>query len=273
MEVISLLLVVTVLRFIYINDWFYVYKSDFEQKVEAKNFQQEIQIQKVDGTYIFLNNNFANNLEISSILIGDKECLNSPKTINKGIAQIDIGGCTENLGTLLYNVKIISDSGILVESEVIRNPVQGSFILTYVNGFCDFSSGYIKILGLSGFDNAHVEPANYNNYTYNLCARHLNYDPLGTSNSGNFQRLLSLTDVTNSAVWINKTLINQTPAQWYDISISSSNGGVFSYNVTSTDLSYSGYKCVGKIDRDDNFGSHMGDCSSSLPDTIWVKLE
>ncbi|MBN2880861.1 hypothetical protein JXM83_02300, partial [Candidatus Woesearchaeota archaeon] len=119
------------------------------------------------------------------------------------------------------------------------------------------------------FENGHAEIPTSSLYTYSVCARHLDYN-IRTESLGNFINLFYLISMNNSAVWTSQSSIYEEPSSWLNVDISS-DGGVFSYqiNVTSPGVDY---VCVASIDKDDVYGSHIGDCSSSLPDKLWVRL-
>lgn len=267
---ISLLLVSSILGVFYLNDWFYLYQDDFEQMITAKDIDEKLSIQKIEGTYIYLENDLINDLSINSIKINDKECLVKNKTIDMGLIKVDIGGCTKNLEAIVpQDVSIITSYGFKDEFQSIRAPVILDFIISYQTELCDFSSGYVRLFGISDIDNAHAEITSSNIYTYHVCARHLDYT-LGTAQTGNTQRLFSLVKENNSAIFIDKGSIIQEPTPWYDVHISSS-GGAFSYQVNTTSPG-DDFVCLGSIDKDDIMGSHIGACNSSLPDKIWVQL-
>lgn len=266
---ISLLIFVSVLSFIFLRSWFFEYESEFMVLISSKKIGDEFTITKVDGTQIFISNTYADNLKINSIKINNTECINRQWVINKSNINIDIGSCTAGLlNTKPYQIVITTNYGVINENEYVRNSNSGPFSINFMFGACDFASGYVRLYGLTDIDNAHAEIDGSS--TYNLCIKHLDYN-LGTSSSGNFVNLFYLTSQNNSAVWINKTSIYQAPSSWYNVSLSST-AGVWSYVVNSSDMGSLGYTCIGKISRDDIYGSHIGDCSSTLPDTLWIKL-
>lgn len=268
----SLLMLVSVFSFYYLYGWFDLFKSDLEIKVDAKNFDENFEILEVSVDSIRLRNNFANDLTLNNIKIDDIECdFAWGSVINNGVVDVRIGNCTQNLQSLQnYGVSVFTNYGIKNEYEIIRNPITSQLIVKFVNGPCDFSSGYIRLFGLSDLDNAHAELSGSSLYTYNACIRHVEYT-LGTSSEGNFVNLFYLTEMNNSAIWTNKSSILVEPINWFNVSLSSS-GGSFDYIISSTSPGLN-YACLAAIDVDNIMGSHIGTCTSSMPDKIWLKLE
>ena len=264
-----LLLLVCVGTFIYIQSWFVQYKSELGTKVRTGNFKEDFEIQKIEGTYIYFKNDFRDNITIRSVKIGGKECFAKNLEIDEGFGRFDIGGCTMSLdNSEVYDVMVLTDEGVKSEADMIRNPVTNSLIITEEFGECDFASGYIRLFGMSGTQNAHADIDG--SYTYSICARHLDYT-LSMSSTGSYVTLFYLTQTNNSAVWTDQSSIYETPSTWHDVSISSS-GGTLDYAINSSDMSNQDYVCVGAINEDNVYGSHIGDCDSSMTDKIWIRL-
>lgn len=269
---ISLLLVVSVIVFFQVNSWFSIYKSDIEVEIASGDIQRNIEIVKVEGTKVFLNNKYKDELTINSIKIANKSCPIGSSTIDKGLAIIDVGSCTRGFENLTsYSVALLTDFGVKEENQLLRNIISGPFIVSFQSSTCDFSSGYIKLYGMSSFDNAHAELGNSSAYSYNVCIRHLDYT-LSLGGGSNSQILFSLINESNSQVFINKTSVYQAPSNWNDIEFSTSSGSI-SYQVGGTRPN-SNYQCVGGLDIDDVRGSHSANCNSvSFTDLLWVSVE
>lgn len=269
---VSLLMIVSVLSFMYLQGWFYTYKSDFEATISSKDYDRNLEVVKIDGTYIYVKNDFKEGLELKSITIQGKECILSNRTIDKGLKKIDIGGCISGFAHLsAYEVSITSDYGIKVEKELIRNIIDNSLIVNFQVEPCDLSSGYIRLYGLTGLDNAHADVDGSS--TYNVCARHLDYT-LGKSCSGIYSTVFYLGDVNNSQVWIDNSTAAPEPFagyyDWQQLCLSSS-GGTVSVDINST-APNSNYVCAGSLDRDDYNGAAAGNCDV-YSDKIWIKVE
>lgn len=267
--VLALLILSFTLASVYLLNWFNIKKSDVEIIFETGNFERRVEIDKVDGTFLYVENDFRDGLQLLQIVINDSDCNVASSLINRGYVAIDIGTCTLGLEeSTAYEVKLITNMGVKSEYEILRSVAQ-LFTIRFQTAACDFSSGYVRLYGLSSLDNAHAEIPSSSLYTYSACAKHAQYQ-IGTASSGNFTNLFYLTETNNSMIWIDKGSIYQSPAEWFNISISYS-GGNFSY-VINTTAPDSDYVCAGSIERDDVYGSHIGDCRSSMPDKLWVKL-
>lgn len=267
--VMILLLLASVLIYSQVAGWFQGFKSDFEVGINSEDFYRTVEVEKIDGTSIYVRNDFRDNLGIESIKIGGVECNIGNTNLSKGLQTLDVGNCTAGLQNITaYDVVLVTSHGVKQEKEIIRNVIEDLFLVSFSSGACP--SGYTKIYGLSDSDNAHAELANSSSYSNNLCIRHLSYT-LGTSTNGNSQTLFYLTEENNSAVWTTQDSIYEEPSTWYPVAISSS-GGTFSFSIAETAPGI-GYECIGAIDQDDVYGSHIEYCSGDLTDKLWLKLE
>lgn len=269
--VVSLLFLASLTFFFATNDWFEEYSSNLKADLDKPELQNTLEISKLDGTNLYLKNDFGDNLTIRSIKVNEKECILSDVEIDKGLAVVDIGGCSvSNMQLQAKEIVLITDAGVYSEFEVLRNPIQGALIISYQMIPCDFSSGYRRLFGLNSLDNAHIDIDDVS--TYNVCIRHLDYNLNLGSGGSTSQTLMYLIGTNNSAVWTNTSSVIISPPSWENLTISSS-GGIFDYQVSSTQPSGDEHVCLGSIDLDNVYGSHFGDCDSSLPDKLWLKLD
>jgi hypothetical protein len=141
-------------------------------------------------------------------------------------------------------------------------------IVLFQFGACDFINGYTRLYGLTDLESAHVDVDGSS--TYNVCVKHVDYN-LTDSGYVNNVNLFYLYPDSNSAIWTQTgSRYSGEPPFWYNVSLSSDK--TISYIINSSSMAAQNYSCIGKIDEDNIYGSHMGDCSSSHPDTLWVKL-
>lgn len=268
--VVVLLLVVGIVSYIYLQNWFVTYKSDIDVKINSKDISKSLEIIKIESTDMLLKNDYVDNLIISSIKIGGTECINKNYEVDIGLAILDIGSCTVNLESVkAYDVAIITDYGIYNGVETIRAPVTGPLVVRFIMGqSCGgLGSGYYRLYGLTGLDNAHADTDGSS--TYSLCLRHLDYN-ISASGYAFSNDAFYLNEQNNSAVFTSQGSILVNPSQWFPATISS-NGNV-DVVVNSSDMTSSGYSCIGKIDEDNVYGSHIGDCSSGHADGLWLKI-
>lgn len=268
---ILLLLFVTVFTFIALSSWYNDQLSQTEVETEQEDFDRSVEITRVDGSRIYVNNQFSDDLNITEIQVGGQRCEGVPiTTIDRGLAIIDIGTCPFGLEEGAQEVALITDSGVKSEFELIRGIPDSFLAVRFTSGVCDFAEGYIRIYGMSSYTNAHVELPGSSGFSYNACAKHFNYT-LGTASSGNHVTLFNLTQPTNSAVWRTSASIYNGTATWYPVSVSSS-GGTFDLQVSTTSPG-SRYRCFGSLEVDDVYGAHVSDCSVPGFERIWVSLD
>lgn len=266
---ISLLMLASTVFYFVAFDSFQDVKSNFEVLIASKNLEENFEINKIEGTKMYVQNDFKNDLILNSLSIGDRVCYLNNYSIDIGSAVVDIGGCTYGLEEIKpYDIKLVTDYGVYDNYEVLKDPLDNSLIVSYQFEECSFAMGEVRLFGLTDIDNAHVDIDGSS--TYNLCVRHLDYD-LSLGVSANSQDIIYLIGENNSAVWTRKDLVLVEPSSWVDVVLSSSDG-VFNYQINSTQPDFD-YVCLGSIDRDDVYGSHMGDCDSTLPDKIWIRLQ
>lgn len=269
---ISLLLIVSIVAYISIQDDIQFQIAKLGVQLESKDLKQNVEIKKIDDTNIYIQNNFGNNLILNQIKVAGHTCYFDNITINEGLNTIYIGSCSFGNAVLaVEEVSLFTNYGIVSEYEVLRAIIGNPLHVIFQNGVCDFASGYVRVYGLSATDNAHAEDSDSYLYTYNVCMKHYDYN-LSISSGLVSQRLFSLTEKNNSAIFIDKSSSIQTPSPWVDVNLYSTSG-VFSLVVNSSSMTQLNYTCIGKINWDDVYGSHIGDCTSTLNDTIWLKLQ
>lgn len=267
---IILLLLVSVILFLYLKGWFSEYKQTVEAKVtQDSDLSRDIEILRVEGSTILVRNLYADNLTLQQVIVGGKTCSIPQTTINRGVVSIDIGACTAALQDYqAYSVSLVTSAGIKKEEEIVK--ISRPFTVLFQNSACDFSSGYVRVYGMSDIDQAHAQLSTQSGFTYNVCAKHINYTLSVTPGSNNVT-LFYLINASNSHVFRTKASVYQVPAQWYPIYLKSS-GGTFT-SVVAASAPDETYQCFGAFDLDDVYGSHVGDCSSTMPNKLWVKLQ
>jgi len=270
--VISLLLVISVVSFLYLNDWFVLFKSDIESELHGKDFQRSVEIKKVDENYLMIENDFGKNIKLEKIKFGDDICDIEDVILESGTNIVDVGLCAKNVGEVdSVETVLITDQGVKSEFEIVKDVVRNPLVVRFVFGGCDFSKGYVRFLGLSELDIGHAEVGSSSLYTYSVCVRHLNYT-LSTASGAVSQNIAYLLDETNSHIFTSTSSVYEEPSQWYNATLYSS-GGTWSVSVGPTAPS-SAYSCLFSLDEDNVYGSMIGDCnSSSLPDRFWAKLD
>lgn len=268
--VILFLLMVSTGFYIVLSGWFDRFSDEMKVEYNSPDFYNSIEISKIRGTDLYVKNDYKDNLLIDSILVGETYCNILPVEIDKGNAVIDIGSCTSGFNELSpVDISLITSSGVYNQVQVLEDPVNNSLIVKYVMGSCDFANGYIRLFGLTDLDNAHIEIDGSS--TYSVCVKDLDYILSIGSGGSVSQDIFYLIGTNNSAVWTDKGSVLIEPTFWEDVVISSS-GGIFGYQISSTQPSNK-YVCLGSLDIDNVYGSHFGDCDSSLPDKIWISLE
>lgn len=269
---ISLLLIVSITGYLFMQDDIQSMITKLETQLTLKDLSSKVEINKVDGFNLYVTNNFGSDLILNKIKADTRECYYNNFTITQGINILNIGSCTYGAKNLdVVEITVFTDLGVVSEYEILRNMITNPLHAVFQIGSCDFASGYLRLYGLSSYDNAHAEDSDSYLYTYNLCIKHYDYN-LSLSSGITSKTIISLTEKNNSAVWFNKGSIIQTPAQWFDVNLYSSDG-TFSQVINSSDMTLSNYTCLGKVEEDNIYGSHIGDCSSSLSETIWVRLQ
>lgn len=264
------LMLLTIIAFFQVSQWYNSYQSNLDEETEEVDFERNIEIAKVDGSKVFISNQFRDNVNLSSIRINDFECDIDDVMIDRGLAIVDIADCTAGLEQVTsYDVSLVTDFGVKYETEILRNFNSSFLTISYELTPCDISSDFIELFSLSSFNNSHVELNTENSYSYRACARHKTRE-LGTNNSGANQLLFNLFQPTNSHVFTSTTSAYSPPSQWYPVHISAS-GGEFSYYVGS-EAPNSTYACIGSLDVDNVYGAHFGDCDSSHSSIIWLSL-
>jgi len=251
-------------------DWFDYMKSDWEVKIKSTDLQESMKISKVDGTRLYLENDYKNDLLIKEVKIGDKNCFVQDVIIDKGSAVVDIGTCNSGFDKLsAKQVSLVTDYGVYSENEALRNPIENAIVFSYQTDICDISAGYQRLFSLSSLDNSHVNIDDIG--TYRMCIRSLDGNLKFDKLNSKYKSILYLIGTNNSAVWLDNTTAYQQPSEWNDIGFYV-DGGEFDVKINSSKPAY-GYVCLGAVDRDDAYGSHFGDCSSSMPDKIWLSLK
>ncbi|MFW5704728.1 MAG: hypothetical protein ACOCXG_02690 [Nanoarchaeota archaeon] len=270
--IISLLLVVSVLAFLYLNDWFVLFKSEIETDLYGKDFTRSVEIKKVDENYLMIENDFGKDIKLEKIKFGDEICDIEDIILEAGLNVVDVGLCARDVGEVeSVETVLITDQGVKSEFEIVKDIVRSPLVVRFVFGNCDFSKGYVRLLGLSELDVGHAEVGSSSLYTYSVCVRHLNYT-LSAGTGAFKQEIVSLLNESNSHIFTSTASVYQAPLQWHNVTLYSS-GGTWDVFVGSTAPS-SAYSCLFSLDEDNVYGSMIGDCdSSSLPDKFWAKLD
>lgn len=262
------LLLISVTAYIYLQNWYLSKQSNLEAEIYSKDISENLEVKKIQGTLLTMKNDFRDDLEINSVMINGVECITQNYSVDEGIATIDIGSCTKGLLEVTpYSVALFTNYGLVSSFESVQDPITSDFIVLFQFGPCDFSNNYFRLYGLTDLENAHADIDGSS--TYNICVKHIDYI-LSTSGYANNIDLFYLYSQNNSAVWTQTGSEAISPLFWYNVTLSSDKA--ITSVVDSSDMSSLGYTCIGKIDQDDTYGSHMGDCSSSHADTIWVKI-
>lgn len=122
---VSLLFLVSVILFFSLQNWYKYNQSEFEVMIQEKDLARNLEVKKIDGTYIYLDNDFGDNLSITNIKINGKDCLVTDVEIDKGLVRVDIGSCTFGLEEVrAYDVAVFTEHGILNEMDLVRNSVE-----------------------------------------------------------------------------------------------------------------------------------------------------
>ena len=122
--VVVLLILVSISAFISVQNWFNSYRSQIDADANGNNMKNSLDILKVDGTNLFLRNDYSQSFMIYSILIDGRKCPSEDIVVNKGVVAIDIGNCTLGFdSTKVYTISLLTIEGVYSSAEVIRNPV------------------------------------------------------------------------------------------------------------------------------------------------------
>ena len=269
--IISLLLTLSILSFIYLEKWAGKYENDLKIKTNDKDLKTNFDILKIKGPYIYLNNNFENNLSITSLKIANNECLLSNKNINIGTLKINIINCTNGLEEITpYDVTIVTVQGIISKSKLIQNPINGTLIIYFSDPgvSCNFIDGFKRLYGINNLENAHVDIDETG--PTNICIKHALHT-LTITQTGDFD-VLHLYTENNSAVWTSTIGAYSQSPYWFNVSISGGNSYDFQINSTQPGQNYA---CMGSIDEDNYLGAHISDCDSINPamTKMWLKID
>jgi len=268
--VVGLLLFVSISSVMIFSNWFNDFKSGFETELESTNLGVNLKISRVDGTKLYMENYFKDDLLIKEVKIDSRDCYVQDFIIDKGTVIVDIGNCNSGFQDLeSKEVTLVTDYGVHSEYQRVKNPVKNSVVFSYQTEVCDISAGYRRLFSLTSLENAHVNIGDLG--AYRLCVRSFGGDLKFDKSNSNYKSIMYLIGTNNSAVWLNKSMVYKEPAKWDDIGFYIE-GKTFDVKINSTEPEY-GYICLGAVDRDDIYGSHFGDCSSSMSDKIWLSFE
>lgn len=118
-----LLLTFSVVSIYLLKDTVNLYKNDVEFGLSNKNIDLDTEILKVDGNYLYFQNNVVNNLNINSIKISNVTCnISSNLKIDKGLNTINISNCNTNfLNNTPYDVVVLTNYGVKSQYKMLKN--------------------------------------------------------------------------------------------------------------------------------------------------------
>lgn len=271
----ALLILVAVAGVVSFQTWFADFSSGTFANVETQSSDKvsATGIDNVIANVVYFRNSGSKNVTISSLKIDGKVCTTSQVNATPGnTLALDVTGCmTDGLFTKREVVVFTSDK-IYSEYYQILGADNLTTSISFVSGECSVATGFVNIFGLSGLSNAHAESSTQTDFSYNLCAKHGTYT-LGNSCSGNYQRLFYLGNVSSSHIWIDNSTAYTPYAgyyTWTPVCVSSS-AGTLDLQYNSTDLSGSGYECLGSYIQNDTYGGVVGNCVAHS-DKIWLKI-
>lgn len=138
----SLLIIVVVVAIISLQNWFSNFNSNIKMKVENQNTVNNIEIENLIGTILYLKNLNSIDIIINSIKIGDKTCNIDSQNISPGLQEINISDCVDgNLGTI-NEVVVISDQNVYSKSIYLEEEISDTAQEVNINSIIDdFSLG------------------------------------------------------------------------------------------------------------------------------------
>ncbi len=118
----ALLLVVAVVAVIGFQDWFLMYSSNVFSEVETSSYNDvsSFGIETVVGNVLYLKN-VGSDFTIKDIKIDGVSCYDNDTVYEKGIFEIDVSLCLENVSRYDPEILIVTDKG-LIEKKIYYKP-------------------------------------------------------------------------------------------------------------------------------------------------------
>ena len=268
----SLLLLTTIMAFGFLQVWYLNYTDDVTGNLDDEVFPSQVKIEKLEGNLLYVRNFADADLNISAIKIAGVSCNVTGTVINNNLSLLDLADCTDSFGAGLREVALISDKGVFTATKVFKSLFDGEMDFIFsIGSTCP--ADYTELYGIEDINDSHTEL-----YTENLFAGQtacLKIEGVSLTQSclaTHVATIFYLDNTTNAHVYeINTSSLDYAP---YQVCLGSSHAMVSNIEITysSSDLTSSGYNCIGSMEIDNVLGGHAGDCYTDYT-KIWAKVE
>ena len=263
-----LLLVLAVVgTFIYMWAINYTEEGIAEYGVVQKN---HIIMDFYDANTLYVKSISPLTFDYSRIVIEGVDCDLTGTIRGNNLTEIDLNFCTTGMSSGAKEIILYSQNGVFREMKNLVSTIVGNMIASYRNSV-SCNVGYTKIFGLEYISDSHAEIDTSGLYSYSLCLRHRNYT-LTTACSGTYDTLFYLDADTNAHQFIDNSSPYQPISPWYQVCVSAIGASSNDIQVSSSDLSQSGYTCLASVEVENTYGGHMGNCNA-YSDKVWAKIE
>ncbi len=140
---VSLLLIVSVLSIVTFETWFGSFYSNLLVNTEVKGNFYDVTLENVIGDTFYVYSE-VDNVSISEIKVDSVLCSVTTNTLNSGLNELNISSCLSNVTDNIYEILLVTNSGIYTKSFFKDGVVSSSSILS---SFCT------DLIGLYHFDN------------------------------------------------------------------------------------------------------------------------
>jgi hypothetical protein len=120
----SLLFLFSIFLFLLLAGWFDTYTSSLETDLEAKDFPRNIEILLANGSHVFVQNTFRDDLFVNEVYINGRNCTTTAQEVDLTTkAVLDLTStCTEDLANgSAYEVILVTSVGSYSEYEIFYN--------------------------------------------------------------------------------------------------------------------------------------------------------
>ncbi len=272
----ALLIVVAVVAIIGFQTWFSGYSSKIfaDSESRSQNSVSGTGVESVVLDTIYFKNAGKKNLTITKVQVDGVVCNSSSTSVAPNtLVSFDFSSCVTDNVNLKREVVVFTDESIFSKFMLIQGLTNIGTNLSASFSGTSCGVGYSRIYGLDALSDAHAEAPSETDFTYNLCVTHDTYT-IGNVCSGTYERLFYLGNTSSSHIWLDNSSAYPEPwvgyYNWTPVCVSSS-GGTTDLTYSSSDLSNSGYVCLGSYLQNDSIGGHIGDCSA-YSNKIWFSL-
>jgi len=272
----ALLLVVAVVALINFQSFYSTYSSGLLSDTEKKSNVGVIDLEYLASDKLYVKSPSDDNLSYSDIKIDGKSCNLNGTFSKKGLAELDLGFCTQGMEAGYKEVVFVTDTGIFTETlKLATSGITGNLTASFAIGTT--SCVGTKILGIEDSTVAnnyyHAESPGLNTYSDSLCINHQSIT-LDNLCSGNYATLFYLGNTTSSHIWLDNSTAYPEPYvgyyNWQEICVSSPTGTV---TATQGADPSDGSVCLMGYKGNQTLGATITDCADLTSDGfIWVNI-